>query len=225
MSIGPSSCSDGKGAKDRVVTLPDELIEPLKRHLENRKTLFERDLATGHRHGVLCPMRLPESTPTRHANGLGNMCSSPASAARIRAPVRSADITWTKPTCSGPYVLRLRKAGIVKPASCHTLTPLFCDPSAGTRCRHPDRAGAAWSFGRAHDADLHARAQARRARGEESARSCAGDLSARLCSFLVRLPLPASRTWRRPSRAGVQRARPPPGSRWRGMIAGTDRLA
>jgi site-specific recombinase XerD len=29
---------DGKGAKDRVVTLPDELVVPLKRHLANRKT-------------------------------------------------------------------------------------------------------------------------------------------------------------------------------------------
>jgi integrase len=31
---------DGKGGKDRVVTLPDELMVPLRRHLENRKTLF-----------------------------------------------------------------------------------------------------------------------------------------------------------------------------------------
>ena len=34
---------DGKGGKDRVVTLPDELIEPLRRHLQVRRTLFERD--------------------------------------------------------------------------------------------------------------------------------------------------------------------------------------
>ena len=38
---------DGKGGKDRVVTLPDELIEPLRRHLEVRRTLFERDCAEG----------------------------------------------------------------------------------------------------------------------------------------------------------------------------------
>jgi site-specific recombinase XerD len=35
-------CS-GKGAKDHVVTLPDEVIVPLQRHLENRRTLFEQD--------------------------------------------------------------------------------------------------------------------------------------------------------------------------------------
>jgi hypothetical protein len=31
---------DGKGAKDRVVTLPDELVDPLHAHLANRRTLF-----------------------------------------------------------------------------------------------------------------------------------------------------------------------------------------
>jgi integron integrase len=38
---------DGKGGKDRVVTLPDELMVPLRRHLENRKTLFENDSREG----------------------------------------------------------------------------------------------------------------------------------------------------------------------------------
>ena len=38
---------DGKGAKDRVVTLSDEIIVPLQRHLENRKTLFEQDKQRG----------------------------------------------------------------------------------------------------------------------------------------------------------------------------------
>lgn len=38
---------DGKGRKDRVVTLADELIEPLARHFETVKTLYERDIAEG----------------------------------------------------------------------------------------------------------------------------------------------------------------------------------
>lgn len=37
----------GKGGKDRVVTLPDELIIPLRRHIDNRRTLFEQDKAAG----------------------------------------------------------------------------------------------------------------------------------------------------------------------------------
>ena len=36
-----------QGAKDRLVTLPDELIVPLRRHLANRKTVFDRDCVQG----------------------------------------------------------------------------------------------------------------------------------------------------------------------------------
>ena len=39
---------DGKGGKDRVVTLPDELVFPLQRHLEVRRTTFEHDIDRGH---------------------------------------------------------------------------------------------------------------------------------------------------------------------------------
>jgi integrase len=38
---------DGKGGKDRVVTLPDDLIEPLRRHLDGRRVLFEQDCQAG----------------------------------------------------------------------------------------------------------------------------------------------------------------------------------
>ncbi len=37
----------GKGAKDRVVTLPDELIVPLRRHLQGVKLTHEKDLRDG----------------------------------------------------------------------------------------------------------------------------------------------------------------------------------
>lgn len=37
----------GKGSKDRVVTLPDELVVPLKRHLGAVRTTHERDLQAG----------------------------------------------------------------------------------------------------------------------------------------------------------------------------------
>jgi len=38
---------DGKGGKDRVVTLADELIGPLQRHLAARRDLFEQDTRAG----------------------------------------------------------------------------------------------------------------------------------------------------------------------------------
>ena len=38
---------DGKGQKDRVVTLADELIVPLRRHLEGVRLIHTKDLADG----------------------------------------------------------------------------------------------------------------------------------------------------------------------------------
>lgn len=38
---------NGKGGKDRVVTLADEIVTPLRRHLETVRTLHERDLRDG----------------------------------------------------------------------------------------------------------------------------------------------------------------------------------
>ena len=39
---------EGKGGKDRVVTLPDELIVPLQRHLGSVRNIHEKDLAEGY---------------------------------------------------------------------------------------------------------------------------------------------------------------------------------
>ena len=54
---------DGKGGKDRVVTLPDELVKPLARHLENRKTMFERDLEQG-----VAAVHLPYALERKYPN-------------------------------------------------------------------------------------------------------------------------------------------------------------
>jgi len=54
---------DGKGAKDRVVTLADELVVPLERHLATRRTLFERDVAAD-RGNVYLPYALASPAKT-----------------------------------------------------------------------------------------------------------------------------------------------------------------
>ena len=38
---------DGKGQKDRVVPLPDRLIDPLRAHLERVRALHEADVQAG----------------------------------------------------------------------------------------------------------------------------------------------------------------------------------
>jgi integron integrase len=57
---------DGKGAKDRVVTLADELIGPLQRHLELRRDLFEQDRRAGY--GTVY---LPHALAAKYPNAAG----------------------------------------------------------------------------------------------------------------------------------------------------------
>ena len=115
---------DGKGGKDRVVTLPDELVEPLTRHLAVRQTLFERDVAEGHG-AVWLPHALARKYPAAPLQW-GWQYVFPADAIstdprggkrrrhhmdeqRVQRAVRRAVV----------------QAAIAKPASCHTLRHSF----------------------------------------------------------------------------------------------------
>lgn len=63
---------NGKGGKDRVVTLSDSLVTPLKQHLENVKILHEKDLNDGCG-SVSLPYALEKSIPMQTVSGAGNM--------------------------------------------------------------------------------------------------------------------------------------------------------
>lgn len=63
---------DGKGAKDRVVTLPDQVIEPLQNHLAWARTLHEKDLKRDWARSI-SPTPWPENIRTRPGNGAGSM--------------------------------------------------------------------------------------------------------------------------------------------------------
>jgi integron integrase len=115
---------DGKGGKDRVVTLPDELLVPLERHLANRKTLFERDLAAG-----LGTVYLPYALARKYPNAAtewgwqyvfvsGEYSEDPRAGVRRRHHVNESNVQRA-------VRLAMRKAGITKPASCHTLRHSF----------------------------------------------------------------------------------------------------
>jgi integron integrase len=111
---------DGKGSKDRVVTLPDDLIKPLKRHLEARRTLFERDRAAGIG-TVWLPNALERKYPSaatewgwQYVFAAERPSADPRSGIQRRHHVGESAVQHA-------VKVAVRRAGITKPASCHTL--------------------------------------------------------------------------------------------------------
>ena len=111
---------DGKGAKDRVVTLPDELIVPLKRHLANRKTVFERDCVQGFG-TVFLPHALARKYPNaelewswQYVFVADGVSVDPRSGKRRRHHVDESAVQKAVRAA-------VRGSGIHQPASCHTL--------------------------------------------------------------------------------------------------------
>jgi integron integrase len=115
---------DGKGGKDRVVTLPDELVVPLERHLANRRTRFERDCAQGVG-TVYLPYALARKYPNapsewawQYVFAADSVSLDPRSGIRRRHHVDESGVQKAVRAA-------LRHSGIHKPASCHTLRHSF----------------------------------------------------------------------------------------------------
>lgn len=115
---------DGKGAKDRIVTLADELITPLERHLQSVKTTFERDLAQGFGR-VYLPHALERKYPNA-SREWGWQYIFPASRRSVdpRSNIERRHHI-DESSMQKAMKLAVRKAGINKPASCHTLRHSF----------------------------------------------------------------------------------------------------
>ena len=115
---------NGKGAKDRVVTLADELIEPLQRHIQSVKTLHERDLARGYGE-VYLPHALSRKYPNaakewgwQYLFPSGSMSTDPRSGVYRRHHINESCVRKAVKSA-------VREAGIIKKASCHTLRHSF----------------------------------------------------------------------------------------------------
>jgi len=114
----------GKGNKDRVVTLARELVVPLKRHLELVKTTHERDMAEGFG-AVYLPYALERKYPAA-ASSWGWQYVFPATKRSIdprSQMTRRHHMDET--TVQKAVKMAIRKAGINRPASCHTLRHSF----------------------------------------------------------------------------------------------------
>jgi integron integrase len=114
----------GKGNKDRVVTLPEELIVPLKRQLQRSRLFYERDLADGFG-DVHLPHALARKYPTAGRQWIWQYVFpsrtrsiDPRGAIERRHHLAEAAVQKA-------VKLAIRKAGIEKPASCHTLRHSF----------------------------------------------------------------------------------------------------
>jgi integron integrase len=115
---------DGKGGKDRVVTLPDDLVIPLRRHLANRRTLFERDCAEG-----LGTVYLPYALARKYPNAESEWAWQYVFVAD-RASVDPRSDKRRRHHLDESAVQKalraaLRQSSIHKPASCHTLRHSF----------------------------------------------------------------------------------------------------
>lgn len=114
----------GKGEKDRVVTLAKELKIPLLRHLESVKTTHERDIAEGYG-AVYLPYALERKYPAAATNW-GWQYVFPATKRSIDP--RSQIVRrhhMDESTVQRSVKIAVRKAGIIRPASCHTLRHSF----------------------------------------------------------------------------------------------------
>ncbi len=115
---------DGKGGKDRVTTLAKELITPLKRHLCQVKNIHEKDLADGYG-SVYLPFALSRKYPNA-ANEWAWQYVFPASRRSVdprSGVIRRHHINESAIQKAVRYAVK--KAGINKPASCHTLRHSF----------------------------------------------------------------------------------------------------
>lgn len=115
---------NGKGMKDRVVTLPDSLIIPLQRHLGGVKNLHEKDIGDGYG-AVYLPFALARKYPNA-PKAWGWQYVFPAQE-RSMDPrsnlMRRHHLGET--SLQRAMKKAVRTAGIIKPASCHTLRHSF----------------------------------------------------------------------------------------------------
>jgi len=115
---------DAKGGKDRVTLLPDSLVEPIRNHMVRVKELHTQDLNAG-----FGSVYLPHSLERKYPNACrewgwqflfpsNNISTDP------RSKIKRRHHVYEK-TLQRKMKQAIRNAGIIKPASSHTLRHSF----------------------------------------------------------------------------------------------------
>ena len=115
---------DGKGAKDRVTMLPASLKEELRGHLKKVKQMHGEDLRAGNGR-VHLPHALARKYPGAAAEwGWQYVFPAPALSQDPRSGERRRHHLHER-SMQKAFHLATRMAGLVKPATCHTLRHSF----------------------------------------------------------------------------------------------------
>jgi integron integrase len=116
---------DAKGGRDRRTMLPESLIDPLRRHIEKRRLLHEEDLAAGHGAAPL-PGALARKYPNAPRElGWQYVFPSRLHLGEINGSVQQYRFHIAETLLQRELKNAVRKAGIRKPATCHTLRHSF----------------------------------------------------------------------------------------------------
>jgi integron integrase len=115
---------DGKGGKDRVTMLPEQVVQPLQEHLGRVRALHLRDLAAGHGE-VSLPKALSRKLPRAGCEWRWQFVfpSKILSADPESGVIRRHHVF--PDTLQRAVKVAARAARIVKPVSCHTLRHSF----------------------------------------------------------------------------------------------------
>jgi integron integrase len=115
---------DGKGAKDRVTVLPENILLPLKKHIEKAKLLHDADLEKG-----LGAVFMPDALAIKYPSSAKSwgwqyvfpspvLSDDPRSGAQRRHHIHEASVQRAVRTAAS-------RAGIVKPVTPHVLRHSF----------------------------------------------------------------------------------------------------
>ena len=115
---------DAKGGKDRVTMLPVELVGPLQKHLARTEAQHNQDLEDGYG-SVFLPFALARKFPNAHREWIWQYVFASSRVAIDPRSGKKQRHHMAEGILQNAVKAAVRKSGITKPASCHSLRHSF----------------------------------------------------------------------------------------------------